>query len=130
MSLSQAERERTSTFYQACLLRLIKDVSQMALPTVLSVVHRSHEDTGTALLGRALASEALNLAITVDLVVLEHSQLRLLALVLDLLGSGVHLLLSLLCTTTESQDEMEGRLLLDIVVGEGAAIFELLASED
>ena len=50
--------------------------------------------------GRALAAEALNGAIASDLVVLEHSQLGLLALVLDLLGGGVHLLLALLATTT------------------------------
>ena len=33
-------------------------------------------------------------------------------------------------TSTESQDEMEGGLLLDVVVGKSAAIFELLSSED
>ena len=57
----------------------------MAATAVLAVVHGSHEDTGTALGGGALAAETLNLAITVDLVVLEHGELGLLALVLDLL---------------------------------------------
>jgi hypothetical protein len=33
-------------------------------------------------------------------------------------------------TTSESEDEMEGGLLLDVVVGEGSAVFELLSSED
>ena len=33
-------------------------------------------------------------------------------------------------TTTESEDEMEGRLLLDVVVGERSAVLELLSSED
>ena len=33
-------------------------------------------------------------------------------------------------TTSESEDEMESGLLLDVVVGEGSAVFELLASED
>ena len=33
-------------------------------------------------------------------------------------------------TTTEAQDEVKGRLLLDVVIGKSAAIFELLASED
>merc|ERR1711874_501639 len=33
-------------------------------------------------------------------------------------------------TTSESEHKMEGRLLLDVVVGEGTAIFELLSSED
>ena len=32
--------------------------------------------------------------------------------------------------TAESEHEVEGRLLLDVVVGEGAAILELLACED
>ena len=33
-------------------------------------------------------------------------------------------------TTTKSEDEMESGLLLDVVVGEGTAIFELLTGED
>jgi hypothetical protein len=33
-------------------------------------------------------------------------------------------------TTAETEDEMESGLLLDVVVGEGAAVLELLASED
>ena len=49
---------------------------------------------------------------------------------LDLLGCSVDLLLALLGATSKTKDEMEGRLLLDVVVGEGAAIFKLLASED
>ena len=31
---------------------------------------------------------------------------------------------------TETQDKVEGRLLLDVVVGQGAAVLELLAGED
>merc|ERR1712012_1447903 len=33
-------------------------------------------------------------------------------------------------TTAETEDEVEGGLLLDVVVGEGAAVLELLAGED
>jgi len=33
-------------------------------------------------------------------------------------------------TTSESEDEMESGLLLDVVVGEGSAVLELLSSED
>ena len=33
-------------------------------------------------------------------------------------------------TTTKTKDQMKGRLLLDVVVGEGPAIFQLLASKD
>ena len=32
--------------------------------------------------------------------------------------------------TTQTEDEVEGALLLDVVVGEGAAVFELLPGED
>lgn len=50
---------------------------------------------------------------------------------LDLLGRSVDLLLALLGhTTAQAQHQVKGRLLLDVVVGEGAAVFELLAGED
>ena len=87
-------------------------------------------DDKTYGVGGALAAQTLNLAVTVNLVVLEDGELVLLALVLDLLGGGVDLLLALLTTTTEAEDEVKSALLLDVVVGEGTAILELLASED
>jgi hypothetical protein len=111
-------------------LLLVEDVSQVAATAVLAVGHGSHEDTGTAGVSGALAAETLNASIRADLVVLEDGQLGLLALVLDLLGGGVDLLLALLATTTEAEDEVEGGLLLDVVVGEGAAILELLSGEN
>lgn len=57
----------------------------------LAVVVRGHEDGSTALGRRALATETLDLAVRVDLVVLENGHLDLLADVLDLLGGGVGL---------------------------------------
>ncbi len=36
----------------------------------------------------------------------------------------------LLAASTQSQHQVQGRLLLDVVVGEGAAVLELLAGED
>lgn len=42
----------------------------------------------------------------------------------------VSLLLALLGTTTETKHEVESRLLLDVIVGEGTAVLELLAGED
>ena len=33
-------------------------------------------------------------------------------------------------TSSESENQMESRLLLDVVVGEGSAVLELLSSED
>ena len=84
----------------------------------------------TYLRGRALAAQTLDLAIAIDLVVLEDGQLGLLALVLDLLRGGVDLLLPLLGTTAQAQDQVKGRLLLDVVVGQSTAILELLAGEN
>lgn len=79
---------------------------------------------------RALPPQSLNFPIPVDLVVLQYSQLCLLALVLDLLGRGVHLLLALLGSASQAQYQMEGGFLLDVVIRECAAIFELFAGED
>jgi len=84
----------------------------------------------TYLGGGALAAKTLDLAVTVNLVVLEDGELGLLVLVLDLLGGGVDLLLALLTTTTQAKDEVKGRLLLDVVIRKSAAVLELLAGED
>lgn len=111
-------------------LFLVKNVCQVTSTTVLSVVHGGHEHTSAAILRGALASETLDLAIAVHLVVLENRQLSLLALVLDLLWGGVHLLLPLLGTTTQPKDEMECRLLLDVVVRQGSAVLELFPGEN
>ena len=51
-------------------------------------------------------------------------------LVLDLLGRSVVLLLTLLTATTETEHQVEGRLLLDVIVAQSAAILQLLAGED
>ena len=49
---------------------------------------------------------------------------------LDLLGGSIDLLLALLSSSTQTKHQVKRRLLLDVVVGKGAAVFELLASED
>lgn len=53
---------------------------------------------------RTLSSQALDLAVTIHLVILEHSELCLLTLVLDLLRCGIHLLLALLGSSTQTKD--------------------------
>lgn len=93
-------------------------------------MHGGHEDTSTTVLGRALPPQSLDLPVPIDLVVLEDRQLGLLALVLDLLRGRVHLLLALLGSAAQTQDQVEGALFLDVVVGEGSAVFQLLAGED
>ena len=64
------------------------------------------------------------------LVEFENRELDLLLLVLGLLGGGVILLLPLLGSTSQAKHQVEGGLLLDVVVREGTSIFQLLTSED
>jgi len=108
----------------------VENVGEVATAAVLAVRHGCHENTGTASLVGALSPQSFNLSVAINLVVLEDGQLGLLPLVLDLLWGGVHLLLSLLSTTTQTEDQVEGGFLLDVVVAQGATILELLAGED
>ena len=78
------------------VLRLVEDIGKTTLSAVLTVVVGGHEDARSALLGRALSPQTVDLPVVVDLVVLQHGQLHLPVLVLDLLGGGVVLLLPLL----------------------------------
>jgi len=63
-----------------------------------------------------------------NLVELKSSKLHSLVDVLHFLGLGVGLLLSLLATTAQSQDQVQGALLLDVVIRESSAVLELLAT--
>ena len=67
---------------------------------LLAFAHCCHEIHKTYVGSGALSAKTLDLSITVDLVVFENRQLGLLALVLDLLGGSVDLLLALLGTST------------------------------
>ena len=89
-----------------------------------------HEDASSTLLGRTLASQTVDLPVVVHLVVLQHGQLHLPVLVLDLLGGGVVLLLPLLGASPQSEHQMEGGLLLDVVVGQSPPILQLLPGKD
>lgn len=104
----------------------------MALSTVVTllILHFSHEDTSTAGLSRALTTSALDRTIRVDLVVLENSKFGLLVLVLDLLRGGVNFFLALLGSTLKTENQINGRLLLNVVVRNGKAILELLTGEE
>jgi hypothetical protein len=110
-------------------LGLVEGVGQTALTAILTVLVVGHEDTGTALLSRALTAQTGDLVI-INLVVLEDGELDLLVLVGNLLGGGEVLLLLLLTTTTEAENEVESGLLLDVVIRKSTAVLELLSSED
>ena len=90
----------------------------------------SHENSSTTLIRRTLSTKSANFAIFIHLIVFQHSQLNLLPLMLVLLGSGVRLLLPFLSTTPKSQHQMKGGLLLNVVVRQSPAIFQLLTSKD
>lgn len=96
----------------------------------MSVKVAGHENSSTTFIRRTLPTKTANFAIFIHLIVLQYSQLHLLPLMLVLLGGGVRLLLPFLSTTTKSQHQMKGGLLLDVVVRQSTAIFQLLASED
>lgn len=104
-------------------------VGGVALAAVLSVLVLCHE---AALARRVLAraAQSSHLAVRIDLVVLQHSKFDLLVHVRFLLGRRVGFLFVLLATTAQSEDEVERRLLLDVVIRERATVLELLAGED
>ena len=81
---------------------------------------QSHEAGGTAFL--AFPAKAGDEVVVVNFVVFEDRELDLLPDVFLALGLGVNLLLALFTTTAKTEDEVEGRLLLDVVVSQGAAV--------
>merc|ERR1712173_281173 len=105
VSISQRLQHRADSLF---ILGLVEDIGEATLAAILAVEHGSHEDAGTTLLGGTLAPQTVDLAVVVDLVVLQHGELDLPLLVLDLLGGGVILLLPLLSSSPEPEDEMKG----------------------
>merc|ERR1719333_1951037 len=70
------------------------------------------------------------LAIIIHTIVFQYCQFDLLVLMFDLFGSGVILLLTLLATTTKTEDQVKGRLFLNIVVTQSTPILELFAGKN
>lgn len=103
---------------------------QVALTTVETILMNSHKDTGSTGLRGTLLSQSVNLSTLINPVELENSHLNLLAFMGDLLGGGVHLLLLLFGTTAEAKYQVESGFLLDVVIPEGAAVFQLFARKD
>ena len=89
-----------------------------------------HADTSTAGLVRTIFAGSVDFAIVVDLVEFENSKFNTLVNSLNLLWLCVSLLLSLLSTTTKTEDKMKGRFLLDVVIRKCSTIFKLLSSKD
>jgi len=66
----------------------------------------------------------------INTVVLQGGKGDVLVNMFNLLGLGVNLLLSLLSSSTKTEDKVQGRFLLDVVVRESTSIFQLLSSKD
>merc|ERR1719215_1937326 len=56
----------------------------------------------------------MDLAIVINTVVFQYSELDFLMLMFDLLGGGVILLLALFSATTESKNQVKSRFFLDV----------------
>ena len=102
--------------------------SQCAFTTVTTVKVLSHEYTTSTLF--AFSSGSGNVTIRINRVVLQYGQFNLFVYVLVFLWSCVLFFLSLFTTPSQSQDQVQGRFLLDVVVGQGTPIFQLLTSKD
>jgi hypothetical protein len=107
----------------------LEDVSQVTLATVLTILVLGHENTSTTSGVRALTTKTSNLARLINLVHLQDSQLDLGTLVLDLLGSGVSLLLSLLTTTEKFGVEVKSRIILNTIESKSFSILKRLTSK-
>merc|ERR1712183_430122 len=97
------------------ILLISEDIGQPTLATVLTVRVVSHEDPSSTLLSWTLPSHPPHLTTVFHTVVLEHEHRDFIVRVLDLLGSGVVLLLPLL-GSPQPEHQVQGGLLLDVVV--------------
>lgn len=77
----------------------------MALSTVVTITHLSHEASNTS--HRTVLSETSHLAITLHTVVLESRKRNILVTTLDLLWLAVDLLLALLSSSTKTQHQVQ-----------------------
>jgi len=134
MQFLKDKREREGSIYRynrsSFNSFFLVNVGESTLTTVMAIKMTRHESPSSTGCVRALLPQTLNLSRSIDFVKLKNSELNLLMLVLDLLRLGVSLLLPLLSTTTETEDEMKRRFLLDVVVGEGTAVFKLFPGEN
>lgn len=109
-------------------LHFVVHESSSTLSTVVTILVLCHEAPNTSYW--TVLPQPNDLSISFHSVILESLEWDGLAPPLGLLWLGVNLLLALLTTSTETKDQVQGRLLLDVIVGESAAVLELLSGED
>jgi hypothetical protein len=111
---------------------ILADVGEAAPAAVDAVPVRRHVRAAARRIG-AFAQQPVHLArLLVHAVPPEHAgETDALVLVATLLGRGERLLLALLAAAAaEAEDQMQRRILLDVVVGQRALVLQLLPRED
>ena len=88
----------------------------MTLPAVLSILVESHENSSPASLTGTFPTKTLNFTIRVDRVVFQGRHFLLPVLMFDFLGSGVLFLFSLFGSSVETEYQVDGCILRDVVV--------------
>lgn len=116
-------------FSRVCLfLHIIVQESGSRLSTVITIVVLGHEAANSG--NGTVFPQAGDLSVGFDSVILECLQRDGLVGALDLLWLGEDLLFALLTSSSQTEDQVKGGLLLDVVITQGAAIFQLLSGKD
>ena len=110
------------------LLHIVIQERGVGLSAVVSIVVLRHEASNSGN-GRVF-SKAGDLSVGLNAVVLEGLHGNGLVDMLDLLGAGEDLLFALLTSSSETKDQVKGGFLLDVVIAQGASIFQLLSGKD
>jgi len=120
--------EKKTPILHLFLVLLVENVCEPTLSAGVSIKMARHKCPSSAFV--AFPSQSGNFPVFIDLVIFEDGELHLLFSMSDLLWLRVHLLLLFFASSSESKDEMKGRFLLDIIVGEGSTILQLLSRKD
>merc|ERR1719174_2793604 len=123
-------RQTRAHCYLRSIVALLDEVREVALPAVVPVEVHRHEDARPAHLVGALPPQSRDFIVRVHLVELEHCELHLLALVLQLLGLRVGLLLALLAAAEELEREEKCGLVLEPARRELFRTLEGASAED
>ena len=110
------------------LLHVIVLVRGTRLSTVITIVVLGHEASNSS--HGTVLSKTNYLTTIFYTVVFKRLKRNGLVYTLYLLRLGVNLLFTLLTTSTKTQYQMQGRLLLNIVIAQGTSVLQLLSSKD
>ena len=129
MAQSISTLHQYSFFYFISLfLHFIVHESGSTLSTVVTITVLSHEASNSS--NRTVLPQPDHLSVCLDAVILEGLESNSLGATLNLLWLGVNLLLTLLSASAKTKYQMQGGLLLDVVVRQGTSVLELLSGKD